>query len=91
MALNGSTSSTSIPKTMKAWSVDGHNGFDSLTFHPEAPLPEPSDYEVLVKFHATSLNYRDLCIPKGQSVRLSLVQIIDPFASASSMPRLSPN
>jgi hypothetical protein len=65
MALNGNTS-TAIPKTMKAWSVEGTNGFDSLTFHAEAPLPEPSDYEVLVKFHAVSLNYRDLLIPKGQ-------------------------
>ncbi|KAN0096118.1 NAD(P)-binding protein [Hyaloscypha variabilis] len=65
MATNGNTSTT-IPKTMKAWSLEGTNGFDSLTFHGEAPLPEPSDYEVLVKFHAASLNYRDLLIPKGQ-------------------------
>ena len=63
MAINGNTA---IPKTMKAWSVEGMNGFDSLTFHGEAPLPEPSDYEVLVKLHAASLNYRDLLIPKGQ-------------------------
>lgn len=68
MAVNGDTTSavTAIPKTMKAWSVEGTNGFDSLVFHAEAPLPEPSDYEVLVKFHAASLNYRDLVIPKGQ-------------------------
>ncbi|KAH8782279.1 hypothetical protein BGZ57DRAFT_195759 [Hyaloscypha finlandica] len=65
MALNGNTS-TAIPKTMRAWSVESTNGFDSLTFHTEAPLPKPSDYEVLVKFHAVSLNYRDLLIPKGQ-------------------------
>jgi hypothetical protein len=65
MATNGNTSTT-IPKTMKAWSLEGTNGFDSLTFHGEAPLPEPSDYEVLVKFHAASLNYRDLLIPRGQ-------------------------
>jgi len=61
MSLNGS-----IPKTTKAWTVEGVNGFDSLKFHKEAPLPEPSDYEVLVKFHAASLNYRDLAITKGQ-------------------------
>jgi hypothetical protein len=66
MALNGNTTSASIPKTMKAWSVEGRNGFDSLIFHPEALVPEPSDYGVLVKFHAASLNYRDLVIPKGQ-------------------------
>jgi hypothetical protein len=75
MALNGNTS-TAIPKTMKAWSVEGTNGFDSLTFHAEAPLPEPSDYEVLVKFHAVSLNYRDLLIPKGQCLSYLVVPII---------------
>lgn len=60
------SSSGSIPKTNKAWTVEGKNGFDSLKFRKEAPVPEPSDYEVLVKFHAASLNYRDLIIPKGQ-------------------------
>jgi hypothetical protein len=74
MALNGNTS-TAIPKTMRAWSVESTNGFDSLTFHTEAPLPKPSDYEVLVKFHAVSLNYRDLLIPKGQCLSC-LVPII---------------
>jgi len=59
-------SSGSIPKTTKAWTIEGQDGFDSLKFHQEAPVPEPSDYEVLVKFHAASLNYRDLIIPKGQ-------------------------
>ena len=59
-----------VPKTTKAWTVEGLNGFDSLKFHKEAPLPEPSDYEVLVKFHAASLNYRDLAITKGQPCKL---------------------
>lgn len=57
-------SSASIPKTNKAWFVQGKNGFDSLEFNTEAPIPEVSDYEVLVKFHAASLNYRDLVITK---------------------------
>lgn len=56
---------TSIPKTNKAWTVEGKNGFDSLKLNTDAPVPEPSDYEVLVKFHAASLNYRDLIIPQG--------------------------
>jgi NADPH:quinone reductase-like Zn-dependent oxidoreductase len=60
MSLNAS-----VPKTIKAWTIEGLNGFDSLKFHKESPLPEPSDYEVLVKFHAASLNYRDLAISKG--------------------------
>jgi NADPH:quinone reductase-like Zn-dependent oxidoreductase len=57
--------SPSVPETMKAWTIEGKSGFDSLTFNPKVPVPEPSDYEVLVKFHAASLNYRDLIIPKG--------------------------
>lgn len=59
-------SSTSVPETMKAWTIEGKSGFDNLIFNPKAPVPEPSDYEVLVKFHAASLNYRDLIIPKGK-------------------------
>jgi NADPH:quinone reductase-like Zn-dependent oxidoreductase len=55
----------SIPKTTKAWTVNGKNGFDSLKLS-EVPVPEVSDHEVLVKFHAASLNYRDLIIPKGK-------------------------
>jgi NADPH:quinone reductase-like Zn-dependent oxidoreductase len=65
MALNGN-SSPSIPETMKAWTIEGKSGFDNLKFNPKGPVPEPSDYEVLVKFHAASLNYRDLIIPKGR-------------------------
>jgi NADPH:quinone reductase-like Zn-dependent oxidoreductase len=55
----------SIPKTTKVWTINGKNGFDSLKLS-EVPVPEISDYEVLVKFHAASLNYRDLIIPKGK-------------------------
>lgn len=57
--------SSSIPKTHKAWTVEGKDGFESLKLNKEAPVPQPSDYEVLVKFHAASLNYRDLIIPRG--------------------------
>jgi len=58
--------SSSIPKTNKVWTIEGKDGFESLKLNKEAPVPQPSDYEVLVKFHAASLNYRDLIIPKGQ-------------------------
>ncbi|KAG9236345.1 hypothetical protein BJ875DRAFT_232267 [Amylocarpus encephaloides] len=59
-------SSTSIPKTTQAWTVQGKDGFDSLKFDQATPVPKVSDYEVLVKLHAASLNYRDLIIPKGK-------------------------
>lgn len=52
------------PSTMKQWTVlDKENGFDSLSFG-NAPVPKVGENEVLVKFHAASLNYRDLIIPK---------------------------
>ncbi|KAF2682072.1 hypothetical protein K458DRAFT_370618 [Lentithecium fluviatile CBS 122367] len=54
------------PSTMRQWTVEGKNGFDSLNFNEKAAVPELGDTEVLVKFHAASLNYRDLAIPKGK-------------------------
>lgn len=39
----------SIPKTTKAWTVEGKNGFDSLKYHEEKPLPPLGDKEVMVK------------------------------------------
>ncbi len=58
----------SIPKTTAAWTVESfdNKGFENLKFNKETPLAPISDYEVLVKFHAASLNYRDLIIPKGE-------------------------
>jgi NADPH:quinone reductase-like Zn-dependent oxidoreductase len=50
-------------QTTRTWTVEGKEGFDSLKFHDQAPLPNVGDNDVLVKFHAASLNYRDLIIP----------------------------
>jgi NADPH:quinone reductase-like Zn-dependent oxidoreductase len=69
-------SSDSIPKTTKAWTVQGHNGFDSLKFSTDTPIPQISDHEVLVKLHAASLNYRDLVIPKGKQCPFHLPEIL---------------
>ncbi|KAF2019113.1 GroES-like protein [Aaosphaeria arxii CBS 175.79] len=52
-----------IPKTQKQWTLEGKRGIDSLTWNDQAPVPEVGEYDVLVKFHAASLNYRDLTIP----------------------------
>lgn len=52
------------PAKMNQWTVlDKENGFDSLSFS-EVPVPKVGENEVLVKFRAASLNYRDLIIPK---------------------------
>ncbi|OJJ74182.1 hypothetical protein ASPBRDRAFT_72658 [Aspergillus brasiliensis CBS 101740] len=50
---------------MKQWVLDGTDGINSLQLQ-EVPIPEPGDYEVLVKFHAASLNFRDIMIVNGQ-------------------------
>ncbi|KAJ4322459.1 hypothetical protein N0V84_004815 [Fusarium piperis] len=60
------------PRTTKAWRVEGTGSLDCLKFHKELALPELSDNDVLVKFHAASLNYRDLIIPiSGRATILS--------------------
>lgn len=51
-----------IIKSTKAWVVKGTTGFDDLVFKPEYPLPEVGEHDVLVKFHAAALNFRDLAI-----------------------------
>jgi len=54
-----------MSQTQKSWFVAGQKGFDSLEFK-DAPVPELGDKDVLVKFRASSLNYRDLVIPLGK-------------------------
>jgi NADPH:quinone reductase-like Zn-dependent oxidoreductase len=59
---------------MRAYEI--HNfGIDSLAL-VERPVPEPGPYQVLVKMHAWSLNYRDLMTVNGSyNPRLKLPQI----------------
>ncbi|KAF2744186.1 alcohol dehydrogenase [Sporormia fimetaria CBS 119925] len=54
------------PQTMRQWTVEGKDGFDSLKLNEKAKVPELGDKDVLVKMHFASLNYRDLIIPKGK-------------------------
>lgn len=58
--------STTTPTSAKAWTVTGYNSFDDLKLQSDFSTKQPSDNEVLVKFHAASLNYRDLIIPLGK-------------------------
>ena len=55
------------PSTTKQWTVNGKAGFDGLKWDEKAPIPQLGDHDVLVHFHYTSLNYRDLIIPKVPS------------------------
>ena len=53
--------------TSKQWIVPRTDrGFDGLV-HEEKTIPEIAAHEVLVKFHAVALNYRDLMIPRVKS------------------------
>ena len=54
------------PTSQKQWTVTGA-GKDLDTLHyGDGKVPKVGDNDVLVKFHAASLNYRDLIIPRGQ-------------------------
>lgn len=48
---------------MKAYVINEF-GIDNLSIQ-EIPTPEPAAGEVLIKFHAASLNFRDLMVVKG--------------------------
>ncbi|KAF1985077.1 NAD(P)-binding protein [Aulographum hederae CBS 113979] len=50
----------------REWKVVGTTGFDSLQYNEKALVPRLGDKEVLVRFKAASLNYRDLVIPMGK-------------------------
>ncbi|KAF8248745.1 putative zinc-containing alcohol dehydrogenase [Wilcoxina mikolae CBS 423.85] len=59
-------STSTHPTTSKAWIIsnttDGVSALKQETRH----VPPPDSREVLVKMHAVSLNFRDLCIPQGK-------------------------
>jgi len=46
------------------WRVAKITGFDGLKLDQDAPIPDIGEYDCLVKIEASSLNYRDLMIPK---------------------------
>lgn len=41
-------------------------GFDSVKLNKSAPIPQPGPGQVQIKFHACSLNYRDLIISRRE-------------------------
>ncbi|KAM0637011.1 hypothetical protein ACHAQF_009176 [Verticillium nonalfalfae] len=55
----------SAPQTTKGWTVEGTGSLDCLRFSENLVVPGLKANEVLVKFHAASLNYRDVIIPLG--------------------------
>lgn len=43
------TLDTMAPSTMKQWTVEGQDGFESLKFNEKAQVPEIGENDVLVK------------------------------------------
>lgn len=62
--LEGTLFRMSLPTQNKMWTVQGNRGFDSLILSNSGTVPKFSLNDVLVKFHAVALNYRDISIPK---------------------------
>ena len=52
-----------LPTKMDQWVLRDTNGFSSLKLE-QSDIPEVGESDVLIKFHAASLNYRDLMIAK---------------------------
>jgi NADPH2:quinone reductase len=50
---------SSLPKTMKAVSIDKTGGTDVLQYKTDVPVPEPKEGEVLVKNEFVGINYID--------------------------------
>ena len=51
----------SIPTTQKQWQLPSPGvGLAGIKLVADAPVPSPADDELLVRVHATSVNYRDL-------------------------------
>lgn len=55
-------------KTNSAWTLNEQNGIDSLT-PTDIHIPDLGDFDVQVKIHAASLNYRDIVLAKASPFR----------------------
>ncbi|KAH8805041.1 hypothetical protein F5884DRAFT_885009 [Xylogone sp. PMI_703] len=53
------------PSTMQQWSIDAPESDFSGMRYMNVPVPKVGDDEVLIKFKAASINFRDLAIAKG--------------------------
>lgn len=53
-----------VYSTQKVYRISKHEGVNNLAI-TDADVPKPKRGQVLVKIHATSLNYRDLMVVKG--------------------------
>src|SRR5271168_724467 len=60
---------------MKLYEIKQPKNIDSLNL-TERPAPKPGPGEVMVRVHATSLNYRDLVMVKGTMARMMKLPLV---------------
>jgi hypothetical protein len=53
-----------VPATFNKWTIKAAEAFAGLELHENVPIPAVGDSDVLVKFYAASLNYRDIAISR---------------------------
>jgi NADPH:quinone reductase-like Zn-dependent oxidoreductase len=73
---------------MKAWVLQDF-GLDNLKL-VDVPVPQPGDYDVLVKVSAVSLNYRDKLVVEGlynHELRFPMTQVADTVGVAVQVGR----
>jgi NADPH:quinone reductase-like Zn-dependent oxidoreductase len=75
---------------MRLYELRETQGIDSLQI-VERNTPKPSPGEVLIRVHATSLNYRDLLIVKGRYMRGLKLPLIPLSDGAGEVVELGPN
>jgi NADPH:quinone reductase-like Zn-dependent oxidoreductase len=75
---------------MKLYELRETQGIDSLQI-AERNTPKPGPGEVLIRVHATSLNYRDLLIVKGRYMRGLKLPLIPLSDGAGEVVELGPN
>jgi NADPH:quinone reductase-like Zn-dependent oxidoreductase len=59
---------------MKQWILPAGTGIDRLKVK-EVSIPDVGENEVLVKFHAVSLNYRDIMIAQVRTPLISRARL----------------
>jgi NADPH:quinone reductase-like Zn-dependent oxidoreductase len=79
------SSTPSIPATHSEYRRTGSTaGVEGgITLHKDVPVPKPGRGQVLVRVRATSLNYRDLLILRGQYSTPSLIKQGIPVSDAA--------
>lgn len=75
---------------MRAAAITAHGGPEQLEYMPDFPDPTPAAGDVIVKVHASSLNYHDVFTRRGMpGIKLSL-PVIPGLDIAGELAELSP-